>query len=126
MTLKLKHIASFFIPFRHRSAFAKFRCGVAPLRLETGRYENIALDARLCTFCNANTVETEMHVMLDCDMYDDFRTELYSKAINIVPDFLNLSDNEKFIILFSNCDIMKECAKTCCNILKRRRAFLYR
>ena len=28
------------LPLRHRSAFAKFRCGVAPLRIETGRYEN--------------------------------------------------------------------------------------
>ena len=29
-----------YMPLRHRSAFAKFRCGVAPLRIETGRYEN--------------------------------------------------------------------------------------
>jgi hypothetical protein len=26
----------------HRSAYAKFRCGVAPIRLETGRYERLA------------------------------------------------------------------------------------
>ena len=26
-------------PMKHLSAFAKFRCGVAPLKLETGRYE---------------------------------------------------------------------------------------
>lgn len=25
------------------SALAKFRCGVAPMKLETGRYENIAI-----------------------------------------------------------------------------------
>ena len=29
------------LPYGHRSAFAKFRCGVAPLRVETGRYENV-------------------------------------------------------------------------------------
>jgi hypothetical protein len=29
------------LPFNHRSAFAKFRCGVVPLRIETGRYENL-------------------------------------------------------------------------------------
>ena len=28
------------VPFNDRSAFAKFRCGVAPIRLETGRNEN--------------------------------------------------------------------------------------
>ena len=27
------------LPLRHRSAFAKFRCGVAPSKIETGRYE---------------------------------------------------------------------------------------
>ena len=27
------------LPSRHRSSYAKFRCGVAPIRLETGRYE---------------------------------------------------------------------------------------
>ena len=29
------------LPYHFRSAFAKFRCGVAPLRVETGRYENV-------------------------------------------------------------------------------------
>ena len=32
------------IPLKHRSAIAKCRCGVAPLRLETGRYENLPED----------------------------------------------------------------------------------
>ena len=27
------------LPVRHRAAFSKFRCGVAPTRIETGRYE---------------------------------------------------------------------------------------
>ena len=29
------------LPPRHRAAFSKFRCGVAPLRIETGRYEGL-------------------------------------------------------------------------------------
>ncbi len=36
------------LPYVHRSAMAKFRCGVAPLKIETGRYENIPLEARIC------------------------------------------------------------------------------
>ena len=31
------------LPPKHRSAFAKFRCGVAPIRIETGRYEGLEL-----------------------------------------------------------------------------------
>jgi len=29
------------MPPKHRSALSKFRCGVAPIRIETGRYENL-------------------------------------------------------------------------------------
>ena len=33
---------------QHRSTLAKFRCGVAPLRIETGRYERLTLEQRVC------------------------------------------------------------------------------
>ena len=36
------------IPGKYKSAFAKFRCGVAPLKIETGRYEGIFI--QLLTF----------------------------------------------------------------------------
>ena len=31
----------YIMPKNHRSALCKFRCGVAPLRIETGRYEGL-------------------------------------------------------------------------------------
>lgn len=55
-----------------RSACVKLRCGVAPLRLETGRYERLQLDERFC-FHWANKVESEKHVLLECPLYDDLR-----------------------------------------------------
>ncbi|WAR30335.1 hypothetical protein MAR_032877 [Mya arenaria] len=44
------------------SALAKFRSGVAPIRLETGRYERLDNDVndRICPFCNVD-IEDEMH-----------------------------------------------------------------
>jgi hypothetical protein len=36
------------MPLKYRSAYAKFRCGVAPLRVETGRYERKAVHERTC------------------------------------------------------------------------------
>ena len=50
----------------HRAAFAKFRAGVAPLRIETGRYEGLPQSRRVCPFCPAY-VEDEYHVIFDCD-----------------------------------------------------------
>jgi hypothetical protein len=37
---------------KYRSAYAKFRAGVAPLRIETGRYERFEVNERLCFNCS--------------------------------------------------------------------------
>ena len=47
-----------------RRAFSQFRCGVAPLRIETGRYERLPVHERTCPMCNTY-VETEEHVLLE-------------------------------------------------------------
>ena len=69
------------LPIAHRSAFAKFRCGVAPLKIETGRYEGLAENDRLCPFCR-NDLEDESHVILKCAMYQYIRKDLMLKAVS--------------------------------------------
>ena len=61
------------MPKNHRSALCKFRCGVAPLRIETGRYEGLPIDRRICPCCNINVIENENHVLLECSLYNDLR-----------------------------------------------------
>ena len=56
----------------HRSAFAKFRMGTSPLRIETGRYERLNEKERTCFRCS-DTVESEEHVLLDCPLYNHIR-----------------------------------------------------
>lgn len=46
------------LPRTHRTAFAKFRCGVASLRIETGRYERLSVDERTCIFSQNQHVES--------------------------------------------------------------------
>ena len=65
------------MPLSHRATFAKFRCGVAPIRIETGRFENLDVILRLCHICNV--VENEVHVMLECSAYNDLRDNLFHK-----------------------------------------------
>ena len=55
---------SYFIPRLHRSAYAKFCCGVAPIHLETGRYERIPLESRIRFVC-PDSVESEEHGYLN-------------------------------------------------------------
>ena len=86
-----EHYLSMPLSYKYRSAIAKFRCGVAPIRLETGRYENIPEDLRLCPLCR-ESVENEEHVLLHCQAYLNTRNELYEKANDINSAFDNLSD----------------------------------
>lgn len=50
-----------------RSALAKFRCGTAPIRIETGRFEGLALENRTCIHC-VDCIESESHVILYCEL----------------------------------------------------------
>ena len=107
-----------------RSALAKFRCGVAPLRLETGRFEGLPIEERLCPICNAEP-ETELHAVIKCHAYNDLRPAVFNDAIDICDDFMLLSDTDKLILILNDNLLCKPAASLCVNILKRRREFLY-
>lgn len=111
------------LPANHRSAFTKFRCGVAPIRIETGRYENISVDDRKCPFCKIH-VEDECHVILECPIYHDLRLIILQKAVENCEEFLNLEKADKLKHLFTNPSLIRCCAKTCYDILKRRSLLL--
>ena len=113
------------LPVTQRAAFAKFRCGVAPIRLETGRFENLNVDQRLCHFCN-DAIEDETHVVLFCSAYEDLRNNLVSKAVSVLSNFSELSAKEKMKFLFTNPDMIRTCAKTCFKILQQRSFLLYK
>ena len=84
-----------------RSALVKFRCGVAPLRIETGRNEMIPYDKRNCYNC-ITKVENEEHVLLECPLYKDIRLELCSKIVMPSHIFDALSNPEKVCHLQSD------------------------
>ena len=112
------------IPAKHRSALSKFRCGVAPLRLETGRYEGLEPDDRICLQCNSG-VESEEHVLLQCSLYDDLRFRLFQEIESVVPGFYTWSNVDKLCLVLANNSFARAAARTCFNILHRRRTFLY-
>ena len=110
------------LPHAHRSALCKFRCGVAPIRIETGRYENLPVSDRVCHFCNVT--EDECHVILDCAMYNDIRKPLLDKAIDICQTFCDKQILDKLVFLLTHPDLIRLCAKTCFLILKQRSVYL--
>ena len=110
---------------KHRSAYAKFRCGVAPLNIELGRYRQSPVEQRLCPMCDTNNVEDESHVLLVCPLYNDIRNSLYDAIVLKHPDFNELNNDDKIILILSSEDCIKDTAKACADILFRRRCFMY-
>ena len=115
---------------KERKALAQLRCGVTPLRIETGRWEkteNHALpaDQRLCLYCtkwNVNDIESEEHFLLKClhPELSRFRNELISKASSLAPNFLTLDDKSKVAFLLSHPDMVFYSAKICSKMLNIR------
>ena len=97
---------------------------MAPLRLETGRYEGLPVDERKCPL--SVYVEDEKHVLLQRDKYDTIRENIFQKAVTIRQNFYALSGNEKIIFLFSDQNMIRACAKACFMILQRRTTFLHK
>lgn len=62
-----------------RSILAQFRCGILPLRIEMGRYHGEPVEERICTFCCKNSIENEIHFLLHCPLYNDYRRILFEK-----------------------------------------------
>jgi len=113
------------LPRQHRSALAKFRCGVAPIRLETGRYENLKVEERLCPMCDHNAIEDEVHVLINCPIYSDIRVNTECLAMYFNGCYAMYSDAQKFCYLMSSTDMVSNVAKALHLILTRRRALLY-
>ena len=86
---------------QNRSLMAQIRCGILPLKIETGRYSNLPVEERLCDICNLGKVESEIHFMLECPMYSEERLTLYNAA-HLDIDNRNMNDLETFTHLFKN------------------------
>ncbi len=96
----------------HQS-FPMFRCGTAPLRIETGRYVNIALNDRICQLYDCENVEDERPFLMSCIALNYERRNLYIIVSQSITDFNLLSDEGKFLTLMSIPLICKFTARAC-------------
>ena len=90
----------------HSSVMAQFRCGILPLRVETGRFLSIPSEYRLCLLCETPNTEDETHFLFHCKFYTDNRKDLFSYAESKVGDFGTLDIQTKFEALMST-DLVK-------------------
>ena len=118
-------IIHFYCTQKYRSAYAKFRCGVAPLKIETGNYgvNRVPVEERLCETCNS--VEDEFHVLMKCPLYRDDRDIRFNSISAVSEVFADLPQESQFIELMSNPLHYKIISKFMHTILNQRRYILY-
>ena len=109
----------------NRSAIVKFRCGVAPLRIETGRFESLPVDQRRNAFTVFGLVEDDLYAIEVCTLYQDLRDTLFDVATDLNADFDASSDTDKHCFIMSNKDLVYLTAKTCNEILPRGCNLIY-
>ena len=91
---------------KHSGSLAKFRSGTAPIKIETGRYQNLDLSERVCFHC-ASCIEVEEHVLMVCPIYEDLRMSLVSEAMLVIPAFGGYSDMQKLCFLLSDSRMVR-------------------
>ena len=108
----------------HRSILAQLRCGILPLKIETGRFTNVPVEFRLCLFCSDNCIEDEEHFLFHCELYQEIRESFFVKISKKLPLFNTLAFGEKFKILMEE-DLIKETSEYIYKIFNIRRSKIY-
>ncbi len=93
---------------KQRCILAQFRSGTLPLKIETGRWQNLPIPERVCLVC-AEDVEDEFNFLCFCNKYKDIRENLYNTAASRNISFASLSNEDKFMYLmkFENVEVAK-------------------
>jgi hypothetical protein len=83
-----------------RSVTAQLRAGILPLHIETGRFRNTKLEDRLCTLCNLQEIESEIHFLFKCPCYAHIRQQWLQSVCANQENFNDLNVDEKLCLLF--------------------------
>ena len=86
---KTEEYLKMYLPRSHRSFLDQLRSGILPLKIESGRFQNIRDSntgkilkskprERICTLCDLNLVEDEIHFVCICSKYCTLSEELFN------------------------------------------------
>ncbi len=120
-----EYLLNMYITRGQRSNLAKFRCGVAPLCLETGWYEGLSEEERICPVFNTNTFESQYHAIMSCQLYYGFREVHLTCAMSCNDDFYHMSNNDKYVFMMSDNNLIAKTAGASQSILYRRLFLIY-
>ena len=93
----------------------KFRTTNNHLPVETGRWNQIERENRICTFCDARDIGDEFHYIMQCKHFSNYRKTLFKNTLIHRPNILKfaqimsatnkkeLQNLCKFIRIINNC-----------------------
>ena len=88
--LSREHYLSIIHDFQLRKNITKFRCSDHKLEIEVGRHKKLKVEERICKVCDANVVETELHFLSCCPLYEDLRIRYFGNSPKYQNEWLNI------------------------------------
>ena len=86
------------------TAISRFRTSSHSLKIETGRHTipYTPIENRLCSFCNLNSIDDEMHMLLNCTFHKIERANLFkSKQHFFLQSVSELCDKDLFCAIMN-------------------------
>ena len=85
-----------------RRAITALRISCHKLSIETGRFQKIPKDQRVCPHC-PEQIEDEFHFLIECPKYNVLRNNLYTCISFHTPEFSSIDHRRKFNYMLT-CD----------------------
>ena len=100
-----------------RKALTMYSLSEHSLAIEKGRRRQtwLSREDRLCAHCQQNEVETELHFLTSCQMYDHIRDTYFPQITQIHQEFENKSNFGKLLGEIPQCAITAARFVTCCH-----------
>ena len=89
------------------TSIARFRLSSHNLNIELGRHKRPYIPAadRICEKCDLNLVEDEIHCLMICPKWADYRVTLFEIAHKSIDGFLVIDRNMQFHKIMTSKDI---------------------
>ena len=106
-SLNFEEYLDFITEPKYRIALTRFRTSSHNLAIETGRYNGIPRENRICNNCSSRMIENEYHILLTCNKYSDLRSKYLKKYYYSWPTL------QKFVNLLSikNKNVIRNLSK---------------
>ena len=89
-----------------RSFIAQLRTGTLPINIEIGRFQQKAIEERICPGCNDDSVEDEIHFIFKCPLYAGTREAFMNDVLKYYPNIKTKDCIEQLIDIMNDSNLV--------------------